>query len=122
MNKVKLDILKRGGDIYYSDTDSIITNIPLDDSFVGNEIGQFKLEYELKQAYFICNKTYLFITNDNKTIIKSKGLDRKSLNIESFKSLLLGNDLNDIIRYETKKDFNEGHATLFVPKSIITMF
>ena len=36
ISKAKLDILSKGGSIYYSDTDSIVTNIPLDDEMVGN--------------------------------------------------------------------------------------
>jgi hypothetical protein len=31
MAKVKVDIMKKGGKLYYTDTDSIVTNIPLDD-------------------------------------------------------------------------------------------
>jgi hypothetical protein len=30
ISKIKLDILSRGGKIYYSDTDSIVTNKPLE--------------------------------------------------------------------------------------------
>lgn len=36
MQRVKLDILKRGGVLYYTDTDSIVTNIPLPDDMVGD--------------------------------------------------------------------------------------
>lgn len=43
MNKVKLDILKRGGIIYYTDTDSIVTNTPLPSNMIGEELGLFKL-------------------------------------------------------------------------------
>jgi hypothetical protein len=53
MSKAKLDILKSGGNIYYTDTDSIVTDIPLNDKLVGNDLGQFKLEYKVKEAYFI---------------------------------------------------------------------
>ena len=43
INKVKLEVLNKGGNIYYSDTDSIVINIPLDNKLVGTDIGQFKL-------------------------------------------------------------------------------
>lgn len=51
MSQIKLDILNKGGKIYYSDTDSIVQDLELDDHLVGKELGQFK-EYKLKEAYF----------------------------------------------------------------------
>jgi hypothetical protein len=50
--------LSKGGSIHYTDTDSIVTDIPLDKSPVGDGLGQFKLEYKIKQGYYISNKTY----------------------------------------------------------------
>lgn len=44
ISKLKLDILKKGGKIYYSDTDSIVTNIKLPDSLVSAKgLGLLKL-------------------------------------------------------------------------------
>ncbi len=34
ISKLKLDIINKGGNIYYSDTDSIVTDIALDDKLV----------------------------------------------------------------------------------------
>ena len=48
MSKIKLDVLSKGGNIYYTDTDSIVTDIPLDEHLIGNDLGQFKLEYRIK--------------------------------------------------------------------------
>jgi uncharacterized protein (DUF342 family) len=50
MSKLKKDILNRGGNIYYTDTDSIVTDIPLDDSLVGEGLGMFKLEYKIEKG------------------------------------------------------------------------
>lgn len=58
MNKVKLDILNRGGSIYYTDMDSIVTDIELDNSLIGIEIGKFKLVCKVKKGYLISSKTY----------------------------------------------------------------
>nr|YP_010689748.1 DNA polymerase type B domain-containing protein [Erysiphe quercicola]WBR75374.1 DNA polymerase type B domain-containing protein [Erysiphe quercicola] len=58
MNKVKLALLKKGGSVYYTDTDSLVTDIPLEPELVGNELGQFKLEYRVAKAYFVSNKTF----------------------------------------------------------------
>ena len=40
--------------VYYTDTDSAVTDKPLDPKYVGNELGQFKLEhvYSKKKIYF----------------------------------------------------------------------
>src|SRR6266850_1513361 len=81
MNKIKLDILNRGGKLYYMDTDSIVTNIQLSSKIVGFELGKFKLEYKIKKGYFISNKTYCLLTNEDKVIIKSKGVINDKLNI-----------------------------------------
>jgi hypothetical protein len=49
MHKIKLAILSVGGKIYYSDTDSIVTDLTLDrlketlGNQIGNNLGQLKL-------------------------------------------------------------------------------
>jgi len=57
ISKIKLDILKMGGKIYYSNTDSIVTDIQLSDNYVSNkELGKLKLEHEIKDGIFISGK------------------------------------------------------------------
>jgi hypothetical protein len=93
-----------GGDIYYTDTDSIVTNITLDKSLVERrEIGKLKLEHVVREGLFVSNKTYcLFLpeggnilSKDKKKssnlIIKAKGADKQSLYLPLFRSLLEGN-------------------------------
>lgn len=87
MFKIMNEILKVGGQIYYTDTDSIITDIRLDPSLVGNELGQFKLEYEIKEGYFISNKTYCLVLKDGSTVIKCKGIRNDSLSLNDFQSM-----------------------------------
>ena len=98
MSNVKLDILNKGGKVYYTDTDSIVTDITLDKNLIGNNLGQFKLERIIKEGYFISNKTYCLvlqegsfnkkdnsIIEDNSlgktewVVIKAKGITNKSL-------------------------------------------
>lgn len=44
INKIKLYIISKGGIIYYSDTDSVVTNLELPDYMVNsNELGKLKL-------------------------------------------------------------------------------
>ena len=65
--------------IYYSDTDSIITNKPLDPEFVGDKLGQFKLECIIKRAVFLAPKVYGLITDTGEQIIKVKGLTKETV-------------------------------------------
>ena len=49
INKIKLEILENGGNIYYSDTDSIVLDKTyLNVNWIGDNIGQFKLEYLIR--------------------------------------------------------------------------
>src|SRR5947209_7997229 len=89
MNQIKLDILSKGGSIYYTDTDSIVTNIKLPSSMIGNEIGMFKLEHEICEGYFIGCKTYSMKTSNEGVIIKSKGAHKSDLCYKDFNVLYL---------------------------------
>jgi hypothetical protein len=94
--EIKLDILDRGGNIYYTDTDSIVTDITLKDELVGSGLGQFKLEYKIKEAYFISAKTYCLVFYDDNTKIIAKGLSSSSLNLKDFKNLYKGLSVSGI--------------------------
>jgi DNA polymerase elongation subunit (family B) len=63
---------------YYSDTDSVFLDYPLNKDFIGSDIGQFKLEYGglIKKAIFPGSKLYLLDTNYG-IISKSKGYSGK---------------------------------------------
>jgi hypothetical protein len=41
--------------------DSIVLDIPLPKEYVGNKLGQMKLEHEIKEGYFVNLKVYGFI-------------------------------------------------------------
>ena len=75
ISKLKLEILKQNGELYYSDTDSIVTNIKLPDSLVNaNKLGLLKLEHQLDQAIFISNKLYWMRDINGKSYVKSKSI------------------------------------------------
>lgn len=118
MNKIKLGILNKGGSIYYTDTDSIVTNIKLSNSIIGLDIGKFKLEHEIKEAYFISNKTYCFTTNKGEFIKKCKGLSNKALVLNDYINLFNGIDV-DTIRHITIRDYSQGSVTIKVPQKMI---
>ena len=95
------------------DTDSIIMSKPLDKKFVGNELGQFKLEFVIKEAFYHSKKFYLLKTIDNNIIIKAKGIDNKNniLNYDSFVELFKGNNIT-IRQIQFIKDFKTLNITI----------
>lgn len=54
----KANIVEAGGKLFYSDTDSIFSSIPLPDSLIGPELGLMKLEYVASRAVFLAPKVY----------------------------------------------------------------
>uniref|UniRef100_A0A896YU35 DNA-directed DNA polymerase n=1 Tax=Coniophora olivacea TaxID=85977 RepID=A0A896YU35_9AGAM len=78
--------------LYYSDTDSIFIDKPLDPLFVGKELGQFKLEYIFKDVVFLAPKIYAGVTTEGNYICKIKGYkNAKNIAFEDMKSLLKNN-------------------------------
>lgn len=103
----KLDILNRGGEIYYSDTDSIVTNIELPPHLVSNqELGKFKLEYKVKKGIFISGKTYCLVLEDGTIIKKAKGVRAENLHYNDYFSLLNNSDVKGL-KTSTKKDYTK---------------
>jgi hypothetical protein len=83
-----LDLYKNN--IYYTDTDSLILDIPLDPQFIGDEIGKFKFVNKIKRGYFIAPKLYLMVLDNDEILIKSKGVNKDLLNENQFIELLHG--------------------------------
>lgn len=102
ITKHKLDILTRGGSVYYSDTDSLVTDMPLKQDLIGKDLGQFKLEHDIDRAYFITSKTYCLVLKYGSLIIKAKGVNDSTLDESSFIELYKGNNI-DSGRFETKE-------------------
>jgi hypothetical protein len=80
MCKIKLHILNNNGNIFYTDTDSIVTDIKLSEEFVDSkEIGKLKLVHKIKEGYFISDKLYAYKNTEDKIIKLSKGVKSKLL-------------------------------------------
>lgn len=92
-----------------SDTDSVVLTKKLDDKYIGAELGQMKLEHEIKHGIFIRKKLYAIKTSSDKIVIKASGANNKNLTFDNFKQLLNGN--NVIIK---RKTFNVNWKTLEV--------
>ncbi len=84
MHKLKM---KYADNLYYSDTDSLITNIELDQSLVSNnQIGLLKLDHKIKRAIFIAPKLY-YMELEDETVIKAKGVNPELLTYDDFLKL-----------------------------------
>jgi hypothetical protein len=115
MNNIKLQILNNNGNLYYSDTDSIVTNIDLkllSNNLVGPNLGQFKLEYIIKKGYFITNKLYCLVLNNGKVIIKSKGVDDDSLSLQDFKDMYYRTQNIKGTKLSSKINYKEGSVSI----------
>ena len=122
MNKIKLEILLKGGKIYYTDTDSLVTDIPLENiniNYVGNKLGQFKLEHIIKEGYFISNKTYCILDNNDKIIKKCKGINANYLSMDYFKSMYFYNKDIYSIKTDTIKNINKGFVLIREKKILL---
>ncbi len=64
------DFISRGHRIYYCDTDSIVTDAPVASS---RELGELKLECQVKRARFVAPKLYFLETLDKGGVVKAKG-------------------------------------------------
>jgi hypothetical protein len=73
--RVYMSIFKTidGLTLYYSDTDSIDIDKPLDEKYIGNELGMMKLEHTFNKAIFLAPKVYGGKTNDYE-YVRVKGL------------------------------------------------
>ena len=77
--------------IFYTDTDSLYTDKPLDPELIGNKLGQFKLENVFDEAVFLAPKVYGGITEEGEEITKVKGYKNK-VSFKDLKTLLTFQD------------------------------
>jgi hypothetical protein len=78
--------------VYYTDTDSIFTDVDLDSS---TELGALKLERKYDEACFLLPKTYIAQNNEYKKVVM-KGFDSrkvKVLSLNDFKMALNGESI-----------------------------
>jgi hypothetical protein len=95
---------------YYSDTDSVFVEQPLEAHIVGDNIGQFKLERIIYEAVFFAPKTYGLIDHKGNEIVKIKGF-AGSLSYEQFKQLL--NENTKLILQHEKWVINKDPLTRY---------
>lgn len=125
MHNIKLEIMAAGGGIYYTDTDSIVTDLninQLKDSLrhkIGDKLGQLKLEHIVDKAYFISNKTYLLLTNEGKCIKKAKGVNSDSLTLADFEAMYFNN--TSVLAQKLSSEIFTGKGFVIIKKVDITL-
>lgn len=118
ITKLKLEILRLGGNIYYSDTDSIVTDIKLSDNLISKELGKLKLEHEIDKGIFISGKIYCFYNKNGEFVSKAKGVDSKSLSFQDYLRLLHDEKIN-VTKTQSTKDWVRGYVT--IDNKIVTL-
>ena len=90
--KALRDVIKRGGNVYYCDTDSIVSDIPFSDSIVDSaKLGFWDLEGQPEHALFLRPKVYVEAFQNEDDNIKFKGVSKetqKTLDYSFYEKLL----------------------------------
>ena len=119
MIKLMTFILENKGKIYYTDTDSIVTDFKLPDDIVHpSELGKFKLENEIVEGYFISDKTYAFVTTEGKLVKKAKGVDSEYLTLDDYKKMYNLKSVKNAVKKVSKRDYRKGSVTLTTKNDI----
>lgn len=114
MVKTMLKVLQAGGRIYYTDTDSLVTDIKLENSMVHpKNLGKFKLEHEVVDCYFLADKTYLIKNSKGEIIKKAKGVKKSSLSYEDYIRLYNMEIFKGPIKTITKKSYELGTVDIY---------
>lgn len=118
-NRIKLWRISNGGELYYSDTDSIVTNRKLPDEMVGRDLGQLKLEYNIKKASFIPSKTYMLELHDGKRIKKAKGVSSDSLDKSDYKNMYFKNQDVEATKGDTHINYERGTVNIKTKQAML---
>jgi hypothetical protein len=79
-----------GNILYYSDTDSLVLEKPLDENLIGPGLGQWKLEAQIKLGIFVRPKLYYYETENGDIKKVSAGVDPSLLIREDYEELAKG--------------------------------
>lgn len=96
--------------LYYTDTDSIDIDKPLDEEFIGKELGKMKLEHIFNEAIFLAPKVYGGIT-DTYEYVKAKGA-KNIISFSDLKTLLIKDNKLVISQEKWYKNLSEGNIQI----------
>lgn len=112
MVKIMLYILENKGTLYYTDTDSIVTDLELPEYFIDPvELGKLKLEHVIKEGFFIADKTYCFINEKGKLIKICKGGKSSSLNYSDYEKMY-NSEVVDLKKTSSIRNYKDGYVTI----------
>lgn len=74
------EVQEKSGEIYYCDTDSVVTNIKLE---TDEKLGSLRLSAKVDEGYFLFPKCYAIKTKDG-VYLKAKGFNANVLSYEDF--------------------------------------
>jgi hypothetical protein len=78
INGFKLLCQEQNIEIFYSDTDSLVTKQALPDVYLDSAaLGKLKLEHKIKEGYFVAPKIYWLETEEGEEVTKCKGYPGK---------------------------------------------
>jgi hypothetical protein len=122
INGYKLDALKAGLQVYYSDTDSLVINGELPPGLVDpSELGLLKLEHIILEAYFVAPKIYWLKTEEGE-VAKCKGYPG-NLTREQIETLYRGEGLDlQVTRWVRSLPDQTVETRLNVPYHIAPLF
>jgi hypothetical protein len=92
--------------LFYVDTDSIDINKALDDKYVGEKLGQMKLEHIFDKSLYLAPKVYAGITS-NYEVVKAKGV-KVDVEYKQLEPLLFKNASLSIDQEKWYKDISHG--------------
>lgn len=107
--RVWMSQFKKEG-LFYSDTDSIDTNVLLDPKFIGDELGQMKLEHYFSEAVYLAPKVYGGLTPKYE-VVKIKGL-KNPIPYKELLPLLTKNNSLELSQEKWLKDVGKGYITI----------
>lgn len=83
-----LEAKKRGGDVYYCDTDSLVTDITMP---LGTRLGELKQEYgDNLTGYFVGPKMYALLEPTGEEHVRAKGFSRADQSLAAIRKLVDG--------------------------------
>jgi len=120
--RIEINRVKRyaanNDDLYYSDTDSIVTTGTVPQEMIGPKLGQLKLECTAEKGVFLAPKVYaLHNVMDNgkplPDIIKAKGLkNTKGLTFDVFEQMLNKDFIYKSYQPKWFRDMSKGSITI----------
>lgn len=91
------------GEVYYADTDSVVTNATLS---VSDELGLLKLEKEVTSGRFLAPKLYAIVGGGGKVTVRAKGFRR--MGMADFQTLEKGGTIEVTRMVRVKENANYG--------------